>query len=490
LFILKKENPLMFLKYTGLLLMEACLLLAVSQAEGLSESRLWKNGQGRSIEARLNFVEGDAVHLILTDGRDALVSLAALSQEDQDYIAGMKKKGLTYALHPKPEEPKIETSIEVSGGPDRYFTEHFEFTSTQAVSTGFVMEAGRVFEGTHAAMAALPLGLKISPSGDSKYFQTSFLTNGEFRKVLSESTAHGKTKDVAGIYIMARKKVFVPYSQLGVQKNGSQLTLRKGSDTSTLIHEITHQLMHDWLALMPLWLAEGTAEYMASVPYQNGRFEFRNAEEGVKERLISRGVSSGDHIQLPKPEKFLVMKPGDWKGSSEDYAAALTYAYYFMHLDRPEAPGAPLAAYIRLLGEAKDETNQLITEYNKAVKDYNAGIEDYNHSVVSFKKKFALFQENVEAYNDKVVVYNSQVKKGVDPAKRVEVGKQPDKPEAPSPPEVPGILENNRLDGPIDIFAAANQRALPSLLRGRSHGQLAGDLVEAYRKIGLTILIE
>ena len=447
--------------------------------------RHWTNLEGRTIEAKLSHVEGDTVHLILKDGRDAMVSLP-----DQQYLTELKRLGLTFAVRPMPEETSVDSNIEVKGEGDRFFTKHFEFSNSQAVSRGFVMEASQVFEGTHEAVKSLPLGLEIAPPGDSSYFKTRFLTQSEFRKLLENDTIHGKQKDVAGIYIMKQKTVFVPYEQLGVQRNGSQLTLRKGSDTSTLIHEITHQLMHDWLALMPLWLAEGTAEYMASVPYQNGRFEFRNAEKGLIDRLIKRGATSGAEMLLPSPEEFLVMKPGGWRGRNEDYASALTYVYFFMHLDRPEAQGAPLAAYIRLLGEARDETHQLITEYNGAVKDYNSMIENYNSSVVSFKKKFELFQESAEAYNERVVVYNSQVKKGVEPRQRVKVGKQPSAPAVPKPPKVPDILENNRLDGPIDIFAAANQRAIPSLLRGRDFEELERDMAAAYRKVGLTVLFE
>ena len=56
----------------------------------------------------------------------------------------------------------------------------------------------------------------------------------------------------------------------------------------------------------------------------------------------------------------------DWKGQTEDYLSALIYTFYFMHLDQPDAPGSPLAAYLFLLDRAKNETNRMIAHYNDA----------------------------------------------------------------------------------------------------------------------------
>ena len=39
----------------------------------------------------------------------------------------------------------------------------------------------------------------------------------------------------------------------------------------TLVHELTHQMMHFWLPYLPNWVVEGTAEYTENLPLNAGR---------------------------------------------------------------------------------------------------------------------------------------------------------------------------------------------------------------------------
>ena len=46
----------------------------------------------------------------------------------------------------------------------------------------------------------------------------------------------------------------------------------EGKNLDTMQHEITHQMMQRILPVMPWWIAEGTAEYISIMKYQNGYF--------------------------------------------------------------------------------------------------------------------------------------------------------------------------------------------------------------------------
>jgi hypothetical protein len=104
-----------------------------------------------------------------------------------------------------------------------------------------------------------------------------------------------------------------------------------------LIHEVTHQVMHEWLPVMPLWLGEGLAEYLSAVPYQNGRFEFKNSVAGLKESLLEDyRISEGREVTIYRPHELVDLSNAGWSGVSMDYLSAMMLTYYFVHLDQPE----------------------------------------------------------------------------------------------------------------------------------------------------------
>ncbi len=474
-------------------------------AEGLQDrkARVWENREGRKIDATLSYVKDGKVMLKLKSGRDALIPLATLCDRDQEYLKKLGEQGLSFEVKRMPLETKIDKDVKVEerpnsseGGVPVFLTPHFEFHNDSSVSKAFVKEASRIFEGTYEAVSALPLGIEIKAPEGLTHFKTSFQSDAAFRQTLGNSTTLANPRNVAGVYISKLKTVFVPYSQMGVKRSGSKMSLRKSSDTSTLIHEITHQLMHDWLPIMPLWMAEGLSEYVSAVPYQSGRFDFKNAERGLKEALEKRRVEK--RIYLPEPAKFLQMKRGIT--TSEHYAQAMVYVYYFMHLDRPDAPGASLAAYFHLLKEGRENTQNLITEFNKAVTDYNAQINSYNTALDDFRKKVKFYQQELDEFNARIRKHNDLVKQGIDPEGKVKVGKEPDPPKPPVEPVVPGILKKlspkkdtdsapktEEVNPLFDIYQVANDKAFPSLMRGRDFDALKADMIKAFDEIGLDV---
>lgn len=463
--------------------------------------RTWTSTDGRTLEASLVQSDRSAVTLKLTSGREAVVPLERLSEADRAYIEKLSETGANLKPGLLPDETKINPSVEVEGGPRSFVTPHFLFESDRGVTKAFVSEAARVFEGTREAVAALPIGIVPKPAEGETRFRTLFLERDAFdREIARERGGESPVGPsagtmVAGVYLPAKKEVLVPFSSLETTNSGSQVSLRRTSDVSTLIHEIVHQVMHDWLAMMPIWTAEGLAEYVSAVPYQNGRFEFKNAATGLKETLKEQyRIEEGQSVPVRHPADFLLGKDGAWTGRVDDYRSALILTYFFMHLDQPDKPGGALAAYLHLLGRSREDTEKFIADYNAAVKDFETKRLAFNQAVEAYNAAIKQYRAEADAYNQRINQYNAEAAKGVPEAERIKVGEAPAEPSVkqPMPLEVPAILKENAAsaaNGPIDILARIRDKARPALLRGRDPEEVATAMREAYAKMGIKLAI-
>lgn len=479
------------------LLVCLCLLGLALSARGEHPLRTWTSSDGRTLEASLLHADRQAVTLKLRTGREAVVPLDRLSEADRAYLDGLNATGQTIKLGAMPAETKIDPNVTVEGGPRSFVTPHFAFDSERGVTKAFIGEAARVFEGTLAAVAALPLGIVPKPAEGETRFRTRFLDRATFEQEFLSLQGNGPSvgpgmlsvQNVAGVYIPGKKEVLVPFTSLGVTTSGSQISLRKSSDTSTLIHEITHQVMHDWLPMLPLWLTEGLAEYLSAVPYQNGRFEFKNAAQGLRESLQEdHGIGEGRPVSMPSPSAMIEAGNGMWRGGTEDYLAGMMLVYYFIHLDQPEKPCAALASYIHLLGQSRADTERFIADYNAAVRAFEEKRKVYNAAIESYNAAVATYKAAVAAYNGRVTQYNEQVRAGVPEPERVKVGEEPVPPVAPEPIEVPAILKENANDGqPVDVLAIIQKQAKPALYRDRDAATLDEAVRAAYEKMGIAV---
>lgn len=480
--------------------------LVVPMARAEHPVRVWTSQDGKAIEASLVQADRTAVILKLRNGREATVPLERLSEADRQHVATLAETGLTLRVGPMPAETKIDPNLPAEGGPKTYTTRHFTFECETEVTKAFISEASRVFEGTLEAVRSLPLGLDPKPAEGETRFRTLFLERAsferEFNRNRAEETASqnggasvappGRGTDnvanVAGVYIPKRREVLVPYSSLGVSMSGSKVSLRRSSDTSTLIHEVTHQVMHEWLGVMPLWLGEGLAEYLSAVPYQNGRFEFKNATAGLKETLAQDfGVDGGGVVVIHRPHELIDLSNAAWIGETSDYLSAMMLTFYFVHLDQPDKPCATLAAYLNLLGQSKRDVETHISDHNRAVTEFEAKRLAYNAEVEKFNASLARFKAEVDAYNGRVDTYNTQLRNGVPEGERIEVGAEPTPPTPPADLVVPEILKASGDGKPVDFLAKIKESAKPALLRGRTDEQLDSDVVAAFGALGIPV---
>jgi hypothetical protein len=453
-----------------------CLAGSISLA---AEQRTWTSSDGKTLIASFVSAEGDKVTLRLQGGREVSLPLSRLGDADQALVRDKMKKGLAFTMKTMPEETQAPREVEVSGGPRVFRTAHFEFETDRDVSRGFIAEACRVYEGTYLALNSLPHGLTFMPPGDRTHYRGRFMNDSDFQQIASQKMPTIRGQRVVGLYLGSEQELLVPYSSLGAKSLGSRLTLRKSSDTTTLIHEIVHQVMHDWLPLIPTWFSEGIAEYIAAVPYQNGRFEFRNAERGLRERLEEQYRFDGNVIAnvLP-PSSFL--GGYEWTGSVREYRDSMLAIYYFMHLDDPRRQGSVVGAYLRMVDSAMEDTEQVQRDLMAFEKDRLA----YNEQVKKFNQKLDQFQKEVDSYNERVRLHNDQVRKGVPEEDRIVVGTIPEEPTPPKDIELPDTVRSAVREGRLDLVGMVQGKAYPALLRGRDPEEVDAAMRKAFAEMG------
>lgn len=232
-----------------------------------------------------------------------------------------------------------------------YHTEHFEFCCDAPVGPDAVRHFARVFEATWMLNCQLPLDLRPAPETMRKWFRACILSTDE------SYAATGAPAGSSGYYSRADKTIYVPISSLGMKLVGQKRVMLDQSVESndTLIHEITHQMMGRWLPRLPIWFAEGAAEYNGITDFVHGRFFLSGMESRLKNHLrASGGQSAGSAIRftmLRLPE-LLAMDHRTWASGlsgvagKENYASALLLTYFLYHLDR-DRNAAGIIAWLR-----------------------------------------------------------------------------------------------------------------------------------------------
>ena len=367
----------------------ALLVGAPALTLGQGESRTWTDVQGRTMQASLTGVEADQAIFLMASGQTLKFPLSKLSAADQAFI---KNSGPapTVATPPSPSAPSGYTpripiekrvwpdvvevpsrSIEITAVEENplqkhcvYRSEAFEFTSEDKLAGSVMKEIARTFEATRALLIALPWGVDPKPPVDVGRFQAKFY------QTRANYIADGGPENSGGVY-MSRDRIFrIPFQSLGLEVRGKTWFKDDNYRNDTIIHEITHQLMHDYLSFLPTWIIEGTAEYTEMLPYKAGKFLSGQHERGIKEYLsesASRGLTPTDVGSI---KEHITMKEEEWRsrangasggdGSSREqhrlYFSSCLLVYYFCHLDG-DRKGTRFMKYLDKMAEARAEWN-------------------------------------------------------------------------------------------------------------------------------------
>lgn len=373
------------MRFLPFLLGLACFLNSPGFAQ-VPPARNWKTAEGQTFAATLIRVQGELLELRLPNGKLANFPIARLSPEDQAFVKG----GATPAPKATPAAPaapaaavaadktpprvapekrvwppKVEVdnrAIEVKviaeqGNEHKYVyrSQAFEFTSEDKLAGSVMKEIARTFEATRSLVEALPWQIEPKPPAGQQFYQAKFFVTRE------SYIAAGGPPNSGGVY-MSRDRVFrVPFPSLGLQMRGKTWFKDENYRGDTIIHEITHQMMHDYLPFLPVWVIEGTAEYTEMLPYNAGRFLTASHERGIKE-YIKKATEGGvppnsmalalDHMSMNKDAWHSRADQGG-QGQHRLYVASCVLVYYFCHLDG-DGKGTRFFKYLDKIREARD----------------------------------------------------------------------------------------------------------------------------------------
>jgi hypothetical protein len=211
----------------------------------------------------------------------------------------------------------------------------------------------------------------------------------------------------------------------------------KSSDynSDTLVHELTHQMMHAWLPLLPTWVVEGTAEYTNILPLRSGIFRLSTARSGLRDYLDQLKRTGGvpepypiDQLFWITGDEWLSLMAKDADEAQRLYFTSYLLVYFFMHLDG-NGDGARFIRYFRTVGKTKRE---------------------------------------VEAYRSQVAAFRGADGRVNWPANL-------------PPPKKPEVLASD------EARAAFEKATLEILLDGRTSEQLFDEVRSAYRRYGLRL---
>ncbi len=344
----------------------------VKAPDAAAPPRLWTSSDGRTLQAQLVKVEGDQVTLLLSNGQPAIVPLARLSPVDRDFIKQslIGQTSASNAVRPQgwPETVEVESQsidaklVDEDEATSRYVykTATFEFTTQGKLSVDVMREIARTFEATHALVKALPWGIRANPPADLGLYKAKFYVNR--RNYMLD----GGPENSGGVYFSKDRVFRVPFESLGLKPMfGGTWFQDKNWRNDTIVHEITHQMMHDVLPFLPIWVTEGTAEYTEQLPYNHGKFTVKTHERGLKERLKEaeqRGLTPAscgsltEHLQITE-ERWQALTSSGGAEMGRLYFCSYLLVYYFNHLDG-DGKGTSFIKYMEEMVAAHDAWEQ------------------------------------------------------------------------------------------------------------------------------------
>lgn len=414
---------------------------ATAQLPDREPMRSWKTADGQVFEAAVVSWEADTVLFRARNGQRSPLPLSRLSSEDQGWLEEWQKNRPLEVV--MPEVVGVDTAdlkVEVVSEDERnekfvYRTENFEFESQGKFTQSLLREVARNFEATHALLRALPWGIVPKPSHGTHFRARLLRTRAAY-------TEAGGPPNSGGVYYRARGEFLVPFDSIGLKVVGKSYAKDRDFDTSTLVHELTHQMMHAWLGFLPQWVVEGTAEYTGLLPLKTGRFRVSAAKNGLKDYLDK--LKRGRGVPMPYPlDDLFSMTNEQWNAilerdplvASRLYFTSYLLVYYFMHLDG-------------------DGDGQLFVRYFRAVDDTRREVEAFFAAVEEFKK-----QPGVEGNPDGTYRWRGDLKH----------------------PEEPVVLASE------SARAEFQKRTLEILLNGRSKEELMKEIRSAYARLGIRL---
>lgn len=450
-----------------------------SNSQTLPASRTWTRKDGKTVQAELIGFDAGQVLLRTADGQIARPPIDQLSANDQTYVVLNIDQQLGPAVRAQPDSPASSVASASSTpvyaktwpttltAPDGlsdarymesvskpgsfvYRSRRFEYIahSMSPLNVAVMKDVARVFEGTFELLSRSPIGVQAEPV-DGFFRAELWVTMTDYHKA-------GGPVGSGGVYLTKEKKFLVPFDSLGLRLGPGDTWIKdKDFQVTTLVHEITHMMMHDILPLLPKWVIEGTAEYTECIPFKYGTFDHTKLLPSVKNYNAARfgrrisGPPIEDFARILQPERpRRAMTSGSGPRVEPTfqvpqmafYHSSMLMVYYFMQLEG-DGKGTRFLDYLSAVREEK-----------LAYDGYRKSFDSYRAEMDEFLKK-----PGVKLLPDGRFTYPLELK-------------PPTAPKAPKPQYDNGDVEN--------IHSAI-------LLGGRTLEEVAADADQKLSKLGI-----
>ena len=348
-------------------------ILAVSSAwAGLppvNPVRDWSPEGSPVARGSLVSYDGTTVILRLENGQKTELRASSLGGSDRDYlVAWQDAQPIIMPGSVGVDATKIPVEVIKEDEDEQVFvyrTPHFEFTCEGKLTQNLLRDVARNFEATYELLKALPWGIDPQPEEGDRFRALLVRTRGRYTEL-------GGPKNSGGVYFRSKKLFVIPFESMGIEPVGK--SYKKASDyrSDTLVHELTHQMMHSWLRLLPTWVVEGTAEYTNILPLRLGTFRVSSSKTGLKDYISFLKARGGvpdpypiDELLSVDGEKWNAILTANSEESQRLYFTAYLLVNYFMSLDG-KGDGARFVKYLRAIGKYR----QQLVDYEKSVEDF------------------------------------------------------------------------------------------------------------------------
>jgi hypothetical protein len=421
----------------------AALLLLASTAgaelPSVAPVREWTFPGGAATRAALQSFDGKTAVLRLPNGQRTSFAADSLGEADRAYLAEWQEQqpvvmpdsvgvdGAKVVVEIVSEDEANEKFV--------YRTQHFEFTCDGKLTQSLLRDVARNFEATYELLKALPWGIDPQPEDGDRFRAILVRSPGRYKE-------EGGPENSSGVYFGSRKVFVVPFESLGIERLGKSYAKASDYRSDTLVHELTHQMMHSSLGILPQWVVEGTAEYTNTLPLRLGVFRVSAAKTGLKE--YTNLLKGRGGIPEPYPvEQLFGITGKEWsetlarspKESGRMYFTAYLLVNYFMHMDG-KGDGAGFLKYMRAVSKVRRQ------------------VEVYEQAIEALKKL-----PGVEALPGGGYRF----------------------PDTLTPPTMPDVLASP------EKFAEFEKSSLDILLNGRTTDELMDQIRVAYRRAGIRL---
>ena len=421
----------------ALLLLTVIPLMAQLPPEG--PMREWTFPGGGATRAALQTFDGETVTVRLLSGQRTSTPVDSLGVADRAYLAEWQERqpiAMPGSVGVDSSKLLVEVvSEDADSGKFVYRTPHFEFTSDGELTKNLLRDVAGNFEATYELLKALPWGIRPEPEEGDRFHALLVRSRVRYED-------EGGAPNSGGIYFRTRKMFVVPFGSLGIERLGKSYVKSSDYRSDTLVHELTHQMMHAWLDILPQWVIEGTAEYTNAIPLRGGAFKVSSARSGLKDYIAFLKARGG--VPDPFPiEKLFGTSGKEWsemlarnpKESQRMYFTAYLLVNYFMLMDG-KGDGASFVKYMRAVGKGLEQ------------------VEKYERELAAFKRL-----PGVEVLPDGRCRWSGSL----------------------TPPPEPEILASSTK------FAEFEKSTLDILLNGRTTDELMNQIRAAYRRVGIKL---